>query len=201
MDVVRFWAKVDRRGPDDCWVWKGAVHVGKGYGAFYVSDNQRQHGSHIISWELTHGPVPAGLCVCHSCDVRYPVGDITYRRCCNPAHLWLGTNAQNSADMVAKGRQATGERLRLERRARGDRNGSRVHPEKLCRGEEHKNAKLTESTVPRIFEMAGNGFSKSAIAREFGVSRKLVRLVLQRRIWRHVPIDGMVTLSLPEAAS
>jgi hypothetical protein len=57
-------------------------------------------------WEATNGPIPPGLFVCHTCDVNYPPGDFTYRRCCNVAHLFLGTPKDNVDDMVAKGRAA-----------------------------------------------------------------------------------------------
>lgn len=92
----RFWPRVERRGPDECWLWTGKRNA-KGYGV--IGRNGRRTIATQISWELAQGsPVPAELLVCHSCD-NPP--------CVNPAHLWLGTNSDNMRDMVAKGRNAT----------------------------------------------------------------------------------------------
>ena len=101
----RFWSHVDRRGPDDCWLWT-AGRFKCGYGEFNLDGEPRY--SHRTTWELVHGPIPPGLCVCHSCDVRL---------CCNPRHLWLGTRADNNRDMTEKGR-------RHSPGAPGEKNGS-----------------------------------------------------------------------------
>lgn len=93
----RFWAKVDRSGgPNACWPWTGAVHAVWGYGFFKRSDPRRNVQAHRLAWELANDRAPAqGMEICHTCDNE---------PCCNPAHLWEGTRAQNAADMVAKGR-------------------------------------------------------------------------------------------------
>lgn len=85
-----FWANVDRTG--DCWLWMKACRT-SGYGV--ARYRGRQYGAHRIAYELTHGPIPAGLFVCHKCDRP---------RCCRPDHLFLGTCADNVADKMAKGR-------------------------------------------------------------------------------------------------
>lgn len=92
----RFWSKV-KKG-DGCWEWTAAVDRG-GYGNFGIDG--RTMGAHRVAWTLANNrEIPEGLCVCHSCDNR---------ACCNPAHLWLGTQLDNVRDMVEKGRGSTGE--------------------------------------------------------------------------------------------
>lgn len=91
----RFWAKVDRRGPDDCWRWT-AGRFPAGYGALWV--NGQMAYAHRISYEMHIGPC-SGSVVMHRCDNP---------KCVNPAHLVLGTHADNVADKVRKGRHARG---------------------------------------------------------------------------------------------
>lgn len=93
--MARFWAKVDVRGPDECWPWKASVD-GDGYGRFTPGGRgDPQVGAHRFACHVTHGPVPKGMLVRYSCD--NPL-------CCNPAHLTTGTSQDNSNDMVARGR-------------------------------------------------------------------------------------------------
>ena len=102
--VPNFWSKVDRRGPDECWPWKKACDK-DGYGKFNIgfrSRRQYQIRAHRFSWLIHFGDIPTGLCVLHHCD-NPP--------CCNPAHLWLGTKADNSHDCVRKGRHYSGRHL------------------------------------------------------------------------------------------
>ena len=89
----RFWSKVKRGAPDECWEWQ-ASRKPKGYGQLFI--NYHSAHAHRMAYQLTYGAIPDGMFVCHACD-NPP--------CCNPAHLWLGTHRDNSADMVRKGRQ------------------------------------------------------------------------------------------------
>ena len=103
----RFWSKVDKNGPvvrndlGACWDWLCARSVQRnGYGLFWIGANRgRMVQAHRISWELTNGAIPSGLCVCHQCDNP---------RCVNPAHLFLGSRTDNHLDMVTKRRNKPG---------------------------------------------------------------------------------------------
>jgi len=94
----RFWAKVDRRGPDDCWPWRAALHH-HGYGAFGVDSRHRAGYAHRVAYELLVGPIPDGLTLdyqCHNADPSCSGGHACqHRRCCNPAHLEPATNRDN----------------------------------------------------------------------------------------------------------
>lgn len=88
----RFWAKVDKNGPNGCWIWQGAV-CKKGYGRVRRGNTWLQATE--VAWELTVGEAPSELWRLHRCD-NPP--------CVNPAHLFLGTALDNWLDMVSKGR-------------------------------------------------------------------------------------------------
>lgn len=121
--IKRFWSKVDVRGPDECWLWTAGLARG-GYGKFGAAGRHFQ--AHRLALFLSKGVDFTPLCACHSCDIRYAINDRTYRKCCNPAHLFPATGGDNQRDKKAKGRAA-----------KGDQNGARLHPERLARGERH----------------------------------------------------------------
>lgn len=191
--AIRFWQRVTKT--DACWLWSGPV-FGDGYGAA-TGLNGRVARAHRVAWRITHGPIHEGAQVLHRCDVR---------RCCNPDHLWLGTNDENMADMVAKGRAAIGDRnaLRMyptlakrgddnpsrkhpERLARGDRNGARLHPENLRRGEAQSGAKLTEAQVSEIrARYIPRKVGLPQLAREYGVGTSTIHRIVTGSHWRHV---------------
>lgn len=165
-DKARFWSKVEKGGPSECWLWTRSVNT-TGYPQF-------RRGSvkilaHRLSYFMANGAIPDGMLVLHNC----PSGDNP--RCVNPRHLWLGTQQQNVRDMDAKGR-----------RARGDRSGSRLHPERLPRGENHTRAKLTEDAIRAIRRRAAQGESQTALSREFAVSTGRICDIVHVKAWRHV---------------
>jgi predicted DNA-binding protein (UPF0251 family) len=168
---VHFWARVAQG--EGCWEWQGATR--HGYGVL----NRQGHAerAHRISWELTYGPIPDGLVVCHRCD-NPP--------CCRPDHLFLGTVADNSADMYAKGRGNTGDRNGMRRhpaaRQWGNRYGA-LHPERRARGEQVKSAVLTADQVRAIRARHRAGIGYRRLAREFGVHRRTIWAIVKRINW------------------
>lgn len=87
----RFWARVDKKGPNECWLWKLRI-AGTGYGL--LSFKRKLYATHRLSYELAYGPIQQGLFVLHSCDVK----------ACVPAHLHAGTQADNVREMHRRGR-------------------------------------------------------------------------------------------------
>jgi hypothetical protein len=149
----RLWSKVDKTGPTDCWEWT-AYRTRAGYGVIGLPGRRGgTTGAHRAAWQVTYGPIPAGMVVCHACDNR---------ACCNPAHLFVGTQAANVADMVAKGRR---------RGPSGDN-----HPR--ARLTERQLADLRARYEPRRTGVRGNS---RALAEEFGISVQLVSDLANRR--------------------
>lgn len=146
--VSNFWKKVSVGSHEECWNWK--AYNWKGYGSFAVG-NRRNEKSHRISWTLTFGSIPEGLFVCHKCDNP---------SCCNPYHLFLGTNADNMRDMVEKGRSAGLE------------------------GEENPAAKLNLGQVVRIRNLYEEGLTQLEIGKMFNVSRTVVGAIVRKEIWK-----------------
>lgn len=147
----RFWSHVDKG--DGCWEWTAARHRA-GYGAFGL-DRAHMTYAHRYSWELHFGAIPEGLFVCHTCD-NPP--------CVRPDHLFLGTIADNTADMMAKGRRVQG---------------------RTYVGEANHNAKLTEAQVREIRSLFGT-LPSATLGARYGVSGGLIRQIGRREAWRHV---------------
>lgn len=96
--IARFHTKYDAKSPADCWLWRGAI-TSAGYGSVGIvcrEHHEVTRPAHRVAYVLAHGDIPSGLVVMHSCD-NPP--------CVNPAHLSLGTHADNRRDSIAKGRR------------------------------------------------------------------------------------------------
>jgi hypothetical protein len=144
-----FWQRV-KVGPE-CWGWLGFTDR-NGYGRIGKPGTQRSLFAHRVSWELHHGALKKGQMVCHRCD-NPP--------CTNPAHLFLGSQADNLADMRQKGREARGERI--------------------------PSSKLTEAQVIDIrLRYRSGGVLQRELAAEYGVSQPTITDLLAGRTWKHV---------------
>lgn len=140
----RFWGKVLVRGFDECWPWI-AGKFDDDYGAFYL--NGRTVKAHRVAFVLAHGPIPNEFLVCHKCD-NHP--------CCNPSHLFAGTESDNQQDMRRKGR------------------GNNVS------GENHPLAKLTWGAVA---EIRASHETQKVLADRYGVNQPLISLIERGLRW------------------
>ena len=138
----RFWAKVNRAGTYDCWLWTGS-RTPQGYG--HINEGGRNGKTliaHRVSWKLHEGRIPYGAYVLHRCDVP---------ACVNPTHLFLGTHADNMADCRAKGR------------GNGPR-GERQHDSRVTRADAQQ-IRESRGIVPQRQLGKRFGLSKSQIGR------------------------------------
>lgn len=136
-----------------CWNWV-AGSTAWGYGVFRVkrSGKWKMEGAHRLSWERDSGKgIPRGMFVCHRCDNP---------ACCNPSHLFLGTQADNIMDAKLKGRTSQGEKS--------------------------VQAKLSVEDVKKIRRMASEGQMQMRIAAHYGVSRSRICLIVNHKCWKHV---------------
>jgi hypothetical protein len=170
--TTNFWAKVEKLGTEaGCWIWTGSTNPDR-YGCFGV--NGRTVGTHRISWFLHHGPIPTmggttSLKVLHHCDTP---------ECVNPAHLWLGTQLENIADCLKKGRH---------NHAFGGRVWTRECPEIVARGERSHKAKLTSDKVAEIRALYKTGaITQVELSSRFGINQSSISALLLRRTWAHI---------------
>jgi hypothetical protein len=144
---VRFWDRVKKA--DGCWLWTGKINH-NGYGSLQVNYSWRL--AHRVAWALVNGPIPKGLNACHKCDNP---------RCVNPAHLFLGTAADNVRDAKQKGR--------------------------VCCGEAHCFARLDNKRVRAIRKIYASGEQDQyELADHFGVAVMTINRVVNWKSWCHV---------------
>jgi hypothetical protein len=151
----RFWEKVDKDGPimphmtTPCWGWTSAK-TKRGYGYFTTKRGESKR-THRVSFEFTYGVIPQGMQVLHHCDNP---------NCVNPEHLFLGTNSDNVADKVKKGRAAR------------------------LKGEENPAAKITQSQADEIkARYAQGGISQRKLAKEYNVTQRAIWFIVHNLHW------------------
>lgn len=204
-DLKRFWSKVDKRGPDDCWEWTAAKDkFGRGmfrFGSLYKAPR--------IAFFLSNDIDPGEADVCHTCDVP---------SCCNPAHLWSGTRRQNNDDRDEKGHQIShpgeehgmailtesqvkcilsspesGRSLALKfgvsevtvSAIRCGRLWKHIDRSKhLC--ESRHRAKLTSEDVLNIRQEYINGATCKELALKYQTTPPNITSIIKRKTWKHV---------------
>jgi hypothetical protein len=151
----RFADKVIPEPNTGCFLWEGKADQ-HGYGL--ILDGTKNKKAHRVAFELFRRPLQEGEIVGHRCDAPW---------CVNPDHLWAGTQLENIADMLRKGRH--GRDLIRQNCARGSRQGL---------------AKLDEDAIHHI-RTSERG--SSDLAREYGVTKANINMIRRRATWKHVP--------------
>ncbi|WP_242217995.1 HNH endonuclease signature motif containing protein [Shinella zoogloeoides] len=152
--VARFWLKVHKT--NGCWLWTAKRQNG-GYGVIHrgTAKNDTAY-AHRVSYAIASGKDPGAKAVCHRCDNP---------SCVKPDHLFLGTMAENVADMITKGRKAVPARRR---------------------GETNPTAKLTTAQVLEIRARSAIGEGSGSLGRAFGMDSSTIRAIVRREIWAHI---------------
>lgn len=167
--LTRLARKIRVNEATGCWEWSGYKLAPPSLPYGCVNVRGRIYKVHRVMYALRVGAIPDGQLVCHRCD-NPP--------CCNPGHLFLGSNADNMADKAKKGRAAKGEK-----------SGSRLHPERLVRGESHRSAKLNYDKAEEIKQRVTDGLGVRAAAREYGVHHSTICLIMKGRTWNRLPAN------------
>lgn len=151
---IRFERKFTPVTESGCWLWLAASNL-KGYGYFWFGEYG--HAAHRAAWIIYRGPIPAGMHVLHKCDTP---------SCVNPNHLFLGTQQDNTDDMLRKGRAKCGENS--------------------PRGGAHPMAKLTAEMVVEMRRLYSSGVKRSELARMFSVSPCTSGRIVDRKLWAYI---------------
>lgn len=150
----RFNSRLKKNPATGCLEWQGA-RFPEGYGKIHIRPKVLR--THRVAWALANGRWPGEMMVCHSCDNPC---------CCNPEHLWLGSNSDNQVDAVKKGRR------------------SHIEPTK---GQKNGMARITEGEAREIIRLISEGQTNKAIAQIYGISHAQVSLIRLGKSWRHLP--------------
>ncbi len=155
----KFWARIDVRDTHECWLFKNQPSQRYGVYNLKVDGKWIALRPHRYAWEqYNESKIPDGLYVCHSCDTP---------KCCNPNHLWLGTNSDNQLDAIRKfGVWSVAPTPNI--------------------GEAHHNSKLTEEQVLEIRARLSNGDEYKVLAEKFGVSAVMISRIKLRKNWKHI---------------
>lgn len=145
--VERIMDMIEMIPESGCWIWLGP---GETHGHIRISGIPSPQSVHRIMWEHENGPIPDGMNVCHRCDIGF---------CCNPKHLFLGTQLDNMMDKVKKGRHARGEMI--------------------------GNAKLNSIQVA---EIRYSNEPRRLLAERYGVSQSTIKAVRGKQNWKHVGV-------------
>lgn len=150
---ARFWSQVDVLTTDECWEYTGAINS-TGRGNFSIGHKTIK--AHRMAWILVKGEIPDGLCVLHHCDNG---------RCCNLAHLFLGTKGDNNRDRAQKGRSV------------------------IAKGEDSARSKLTTAQVLQIIEKYNPAINTmKEIGKEYGIQRTTVSAIIHGYSWKSVTL-------------
>lgn len=149
--IARMLSKIEIITETGCWIFMGGLSEGYGVVSSAGPRGTAPERAHRLSYGHFNGEIPDGLFVCHRCDIRC---------CCNPHHLFLGTQNVNNADMAAKDRSS--------------------------HGEDRYNAKLTVELVLSMRLSHAAGQSISSLARSIGVSIPTARKAIRGITWERV---------------
>lgn len=162
-DTLRFWSKINKTSSDSCWEWM-AYKTNSGYGQFGIK--YKIYLAHRVSWAIKHCIDPLSKFVCHRCDNP---------SCVNPKHLFLGTQSDNMADMIKKGRSDHTKNLR---------------------GQDCPTSKLTNSDVSEIWRLhLKEGLGERKLGAKFSVTPANIHAILSGKTWKHlIPVNTIPSI-------